>query len=93
MWEGGNEYFKRNPIFASQFSDMNHNQEYQQELQKIQDRDFTHSWVSSSGFLFYLQVACVVALILGGCYSLYSHRYDKPQVTVPESSLYNPQYK
>lgn len=71
---------------------MNHNQEYQEELQKIQDRDFTHSWVSSSAFLFYLQVACVVALILGGCYSLYNHRYQKPQVTVPESTLYTPKY-
>jgi hypothetical protein len=82
-----------NLIFATQKFDMNHNQEYQQELQKVQDRDFTHNWVSSSAFLFYLQVACVAALILGGCYSLYNHRHDMPSVPAPESSLYTPKYK
>jgi hypothetical protein len=68
--------------------------EYQQELQKVQDRDFTHSWVSSSAFLFYLQVACIVAFVLGGCYKLYEKRYDgKPHVNVPENTLYTPKYK
>ena len=47
-----------------------YHQEYQEELQKVQDRDFTHNWVSSSAFLFYLQVACIVAMVLGGCYML-----------------------
>ena len=67
--------------------------EYQQELQKVQDRDFTHNWVSSSAFLFYLQIACVVAFILGGCYMLSTKRFDKPQVPVQESTLYTPKYK
>jgi hypothetical protein len=72
---------------------MDHGQEYQEELQKIQDRDFTHNWVSSSAFLFYLQVFCIIAFVLGGCYMLYNKRYDRIDVPVQESSLYNPKYK
>ena len=72
---------------------MDHQQEYQQQLQKVQDRDFAHNWVSSSAFLFYLQVFAVVALSLGGCYMLYTKRFDKPEVKVEESSLYTPKYK
>jgi hypothetical protein len=69
-------------------------QEYQEELQKVQDRDFAHSWVSSSAFLFYLQVACMLAFLLGGCYKLYTKRFEgKPNVVVPENTLYKPQYK
>ncbi|MFC0771320.1 hypothetical protein [Terrimonas alba] len=67
--------------------------EYQQELQKVQDRDFTHNWVSSSAFLFYLQIACVVAFILGGCYMLSTKRFEKPKVPIQESTLYTPKYK
>lgn len=71
-----------------------YHKEYQEELQKVQDRDFTHNWVSSSAFLFYLQVACIIALILGGCYKLYEKRYrGKPAVNVPENTLYTPKYK
>jgi hypothetical protein len=72
---------------------MAHNAEYQQELKKVQDKDFTHNWVSSSGFLFYLQIACVVALLFGACYMLYTKRFHKPEVHVQESTLYTPQYK
>ena len=67
--------------------------EFQQELQKVQDRDFTHNWVSSSAFLFYLQIACVVAFVLGSCYMLSTKRFDKPEVPVQESTLYTPKYK
>jgi hypothetical protein len=67
--------------------------EYHQELQKVQDRDFTHNWVSSSAFLFYLQIACVVAFVIGSCYMLSTKRFDKPQVPVQESTLYTPKYK
>lgn len=57
-------------------------------------RDFSRNWVSSSRFLFYVQLFCVLAFVLGGCYNLYKHRYKgKPEVAVPESSLYNPKYK
>lgn len=72
---------------------MSHNQEYHEELKKVQDSDFTHNWVSSSGFLFYLQVACFVAFTFGGCYMLYTKRYEKIDVPVQESSLYTPKYK
>jgi len=68
-------------------------QEYKEELQKVHDRDFTHSWVSSSAFLFYLQVACIVAFLFGGCYMLYTKRFEKPEVKVQESTLYTPKYK
>jgi hypothetical protein len=67
--------------------------EYQQELQKAQDQDFTHSWVSSSGFLFYLQIACIVAFVLGSCYMLSTKRFEKSKVPVQESTLYTPKYK
>jgi hypothetical protein len=72
---------------------MNYQQEYKEELQKVQDRDFTHNWTSSSAFLFYLQVACIVAFLFGSCYMLYNKRFDKPEVKVQESSLYTPKYK
>jgi hypothetical protein len=72
---------------------MNNPQEYNEELQKIQDKDFTHNWVSSSAFLFYLQVACIVAFVLGGCYMLATKRYSKTDVPVQESTLYTPKYK
>ena len=72
---------------------MAHNAEYQEELKKVQDKDFTHNWVSSSGFLFYLQIACVVALLFGASYMLYTKRFQKPEVKIQESTLYTPQYK
>ncbi len=72
---------------------MHQGHEYHEELQKVQDKDFAHNWVSSSAFLFYLQVFCIIAFILGGCYMLYTKRYDKIDVPVQESTLYNPKYK
>jgi hypothetical protein len=58
------------------------------------EKDFKFNWVNSSVFLFYLQVFCIVAFLLGGCYSLYKHRYKgKPEVEVPGNTLYTPQYK
>ena len=72
---------------------MDKQHEYQHELQKVQDKDFTHNWVSSSAFLFYLQVACLVAFLFGSCYMLYTKRFDKPDVKVQQSTLYTPQYK
>lgn len=72
---------------------MSNQPEYQEELQKVHDRDFAYNWVSSSAFLFYLQVACIVAFVFGGCYMLYTKRYSKPEATVQESTLYTPKYK
>jgi len=67
--------------------------DYNEELKKVQDKDFTHSWVSSSGFIFYLSVFCLVAFAFGGCYKLYTKRFEKPKVVVQESTLYTPKYK
>ena len=72
---------------------MSQHAEYQQELQKVQDRDFAHNWVSSSAFLFYLQIACMVAFLFGASCMLFSKRFDKPEVKIQESTLYTPQYK
>lgn len=56
--------------------------------------DFTGSWVSSSRFLFYVTIFCLLSFVLGGCYNLFKHRYaGKPEVNVPENTLYNPKYK
>ncbi len=58
------------------------------------EKDLTYNWVNSSVFLFYLQVFCFVSFTLGGCYSLYEHRYKgKPDVVVPDNTLYTPKYK
>ena len=70
-------------------------EEYHEELEKVQDRDFTHNWVSSSAFLFYLSVFCIMAFFFGSCYRLYNQRYENngpAKVTVQESSLYTPKY-
>ena len=73
---------------------MDHPSDYNEELQKVQDKDFAHNWVSSSAFLFYLQVACVIAFLIGACFMLYTKRYHgKPEVTIQESTLYTPKYK
>lgn len=58
------------------------------------EKDISYSWVNSSVFLFYLQVICFIAFLIGGSYSLYKHRYKgKPEVTVPDNTLYTPKYK
>ncbi|HVX28179.1 MAG TPA: hypothetical protein VHB70_17670 [Parafilimonas sp.] len=58
------------------------------------EKQFGYNWVSSSRFLFYVQVLCVLALVVGMCYNLYTHRYKgKPDVEVPTNTLYTPQYK
>jgi hypothetical protein len=64
------------------------------EHDNSQEKDLTHNWVNSSVFLFYLQVFCIVAFVLGGCYGLYTHRYKgRPSVAIPESTQYKPVYK
>jgi len=58
------------------------------------DKDFAHSWVNSSVFLFYLQVLLFVAFTFGCAFSLYTKHYKgKPEVTVQPSSEYTPKYK
>ena len=70
--------------------------EYQQELQKVHDRDFAHNWVSSSAFIFYLSLACLVAFSFGTCSQLFTKRFEKSgpgEVHIQESTRYIPQYK
>lgn len=84
---------RRTLIFAPQSAFMDLQHEYQEELEKVQDRDFTHNWVSSSAFLFYLSVFCLLAFALGTCGRLYTERYEKLDVNVQESTKYTPTYK
>lgn len=66
----------------------------QQEIENVREKDFSYNWVSSSRFLFYVQVLCIVALLIGGSYCLWQNRYEgKPDVEVPGNTLYTPQYK
>lgn len=68
--------------------------EHTEEVKDPKIKDFAYNWVNSSVFLFYLEVFCIVAFLLGGCYNLYTHRYKgKPEVNVPANTLYTPQYK
>ena len=65
-----------------------------QEVIDNTHKDFSHNWVSTSRFIWFCQVFLVVAFILGTCMGMYAHRYKgKPEVNVPENTLYNPQYK
>ncbi|HEV2481083.1 MAG TPA: hypothetical protein VGS79_15520 [Puia sp.] len=64
------------------------------ELKDPKLKDVANSWVDTSAFLFYLYVLIVIALVVGGSYGLYAHRYmGKPDVEVPGNTLYTPQYK
>lgn len=57
-------------------------------------KDLGYSWVSTSRFLFYCQIAIFMALTAGIIYGMYVNRYTgKPKVEVPANTHYNPQYK
>ncbi|MBN9351506.1 MAG: hypothetical protein J0H55_12565 [Chitinophagaceae bacterium] len=56
--------------------------------------DLAYSWVSTSRFLFYCQLAIMLALCAGMIWGMYVNRYKgKPNVEVPSNTLYNPTYK
>lgn len=56
--------------------------------------DVATSWVSTSRFLFYCQIAISAALFIGMCYGLFVNRYKgKPNVEVPTNTQWNPTYK
>ncbi len=66
----------------------------QHQEHEVQPKDIAKNKVSTSRYIWYLSVFCIVTMVLGGCYSLYKHRYKgKPDVEVPASSLYTPEYK
>ncbi len=66
---------------------------YQEDLKKLENSDFKKSWVKSSPFIFYLSIACFVLMTWGGCYKLYTKKYEQAKVPVQESSKYTPVYK
>jgi len=69
-------------------------QHHQEDLKKVQNSDFKNSWAKSSPYIFYLSIACFVLVTWGGCYRLYTKRFEKPsKVVVRESSKYTPVYK
>ena len=69
-------------------------QEQSIEIIETKQKDFAYSWVSSSRFLFYVNLLILLCLFLGGSYALWEHRYTgKPEVEVPGNTLYNPVYK
>lgn len=61
---------------------------------KNKSKDVAYSWVSTSRYLFYWQLAIGLALFIGMCWALYANRYKgKPHVEVPTNTMYNPTYK
>ena len=90
MLASKNDISNQSVIFAPANTE---NMEHEEVLDN-KGKDIAHSWVSTSRWLFYAQVAVFVALIIGGCYTFYQHRYmGKPTVEVPGNTQYNPQYK
>ncbi|MBS1927309.1 MAG: hypothetical protein IT254_03895 [Chitinophagaceae bacterium] len=66
----------------------------EQEVIETKQHDVRYSWVSTSRFLFYLEVFAMVAFLVGGSYGLYTHRYKgHPKVSIPDNTLYSPKYK
>jgi len=71
-----------------------HEHEHELDIPDNSKKDFAWSWVTSSRFLFYMQVFGMVAFLIGASYGLYKHTYKgKPKVVVPENTLYTPKYK
>ena len=57
-------------------------------------KDFKKDKVSSSKFVFYLSLFCILSLIFGSCFRLYQHSYKgHPDVDIQGSSKYTPEYK
>lgn len=57
------------------------------------ERDFSKNWVTSSRFIFYVIIFCLLAFVVGCSFQLYKHRWTglgNPKV--PESTLYSPKY-
>ncbi|SDZ82502.1 hypothetical protein SAMN05192529_102161 [Arachidicoccus rhizosphaerae] len=70
------------------------NHEYQQELEKMKNMDYGYNKVSSSRFLFYVQVIGFVLFMFTVFYELWANRYQgKPDIEIQSSTLYTPQYK
>ncbi len=59
------------------------------------DKEFGKNWVTSSRFLFYMQLFALLAFVGGCSCNMYNQtRFEsKPRVAIPESTLYTPVYK
>ena len=59
------------------------------------DREFGQNWVTSSRFVFYMQVFSFLAFVTGcSAYMYKATEYKtKPKVEIQESTLYTPKYK
>ncbi len=56
--------------------------------------DGSKNWVKYSHFLAYLSGILLVCFLIGAFYGLYKFRYQgKPDVKIPENTLYSPVYK
>jgi len=68
--------------------------QHNQQTEDNSKKDFTHSWVSSSRFLFYLLLCGMFIQMFAGCYRLYKSRYKgKPDIEIQGSTKYTPEYK
>ncbi|HEY0297589.1 MAG TPA: hypothetical protein VGB84_00065 [Arachidicoccus sp.] len=67
---------------------------YAQELEQLKNQDFAYNKVSSSRFLFYLQLFGTLIFFVTACYVLWTNRYQgKPDIEIQSSTLYTPVYK
>jgi len=58
-----------------------------------ESKDITTNWVTSSRFIFYVSVFCLIALVVGNCSKVFSSGFKKPTPEVNSSSQYKPEYK
>lgn len=64
------------------------------KVEEQSKQDFTKSWVSSSRFLFYLKITCILSLVIGFSFGLYKHKHkSKPEFEIQGSTKYTPEYK
>jgi hypothetical protein len=58
------------------------------------DREFGRNWVTTSRFMFYMQVVAFLAFVTGCSFNVYKQSYKgKPKVEVQSSTQFTPQYK
>ncbi|MBN9297973.1 MAG: hypothetical protein J0I41_13250 [Filimonas sp.] len=64
------------------------------EVENPQEKDIKYNRVTSSRFLFYVNIFCILAFVLGGCFQLYKNHYKgKPDIEIQGSTKYTPEYK
>ncbi len=62
-------------------------------VKPIDDKDLSKSWVSSSRFLFYVTIFCLLAFVVGCSSLLFTKRWKGiGEPDVPKSTQYNPTY-